>query len=108
MDVWEWARGRADDLEAPRIAALAYQLPPDGRTRAAMEPVGAYGMDVMLLRRIEHNQRMWAWSHSKDAKTGSNEPEQIWLPGEEEYYERKAERDIRTSVTVAAALGIEI
>lgn len=93
---------------APRLGALARQLAPDSRTRAAIEPLGAYGMDVLLLRRIEHNQRLWSWGHTKDAKTGSNEPEQIWLPGEEEYYERKNERDLRLSVSVAAQLGIEI
>lgn len=108
MDVWDWTRGRADDLEAPRIAALAYQLPTDSRTRTAADPVGAYGMDVLLLRRIEHNQRLWAWAHSKDAKTGTNEPEQIGLPGEDEHFERRAERELRQSASVAATLGIEI
>ncbi len=73
-----------------------------------MEPFGAHDTEVLLLREIEHNQRLWHWAHTKDAKSGSNEPEQLWLPGEEEHYERKNERELRQSVSVAAQLGIEI
>lgn len=91
-----------------RIAALAYQLPRDGRVWSAMEPTGAHGQAVMLLRQIEHNQRLWHWAHTKDAKDKGTAPDPLLLPGEQEAYERAVTNAEDEAERTAAALGIKL
>lgn len=61
-----------------------------------------------LLRRIEHNQRMWAWAHSEDAKNRVNVPEPMTLPGEDERHEELTRREERNAADVAALMGLNI
>lgn len=91
-----------------RMAALAYQLAPDSRTRTMLNPAGAHGTEALLLRQMELNQRAWAWAHTKDGERGENEPEPIWLAGEEQAHELRVEREENKALTVADALGIGI
>ena len=109
MDVW----GALEEIMAAdepplRLAALAYQLAPSSRTRAALNPSAAHSTEARLLRQVELNQRYWAWAHTKDAEREENEPEPIWLAGEEQEHERAVEREESMALMVAGALGIEI
>lgn len=97
-----------DDDMAAHLAALAYQLPPDGRVWTAVEPTRGNGMTVRLLRLIEYNQRMWHWAHTEDAKNKETAPEPTLLPGEEAAYERAVANAEDESSKVAEALGIKI
>lgn len=109
MDVWSDLGRILEDDEPPlRLAALAYQLAPDSRTRAAMNPAASHSTEALLLRQMELNQRAWAWAHTKDGERGENEPSPIWLPGEEQEHERRVEHEENKALTVADALGISI
>lgn len=109
MDVWDALEEMAASDDPPlRLAALAYQLPAGSRTRRAANPAGAHSTEALLLRQMELNQRYWAWAHTKDAEREENEPEPIWLPGEEREHERAVEREENMALMVAGALGIEI
>ena len=108
MDLWgtDW-EGLTED-EAAHIAALAYQLPPESRTRAAFSPAASHGLTVELLRRVEHNQRIWQWAHTEDAKDSTTAPEPITLPGEEEAYESRVEREMGNAANIAQKFGLSI
>lgn len=107
MDVWDELDRIAESDEPPtRMAALARQLPPGSRTKAALFPAGAHSTEAILLRQMELNQRAWAWAHTKDGERGENEPEPIWLAGEEREHELRIEREESKALTVADALGI--
>lgn len=113
VDTWDTLESLGwDDDPRPsllmRMAALAYQLAPDSRTRAAMNPAASHSTEALLLRQMELNQRAWAWAHTKDGERGENEPEPIWLTGEEQEHERMVEREENKALTVADALGISI
>lgn len=109
MDVWDDLEEMAASDDPPlRLAALAYQLPADSRTRRAVNPAGAHSTEATLLRQIELNQRYWAWAHTKDAERQENEPEPMWLAGEEQAHERAVEHEENVALMVAGALGIEI
>ena len=106
IDVWgvDWAS--ICDGDVGRYAALAYQLPHTSRTWMVFEPTLVNDTADYLLRRIELNQRVWQWAHTKDAEHKVNEPAPLTLPGEaerNEERERKAEVD---AASVAAAFGI--
>lgn len=74
----------------------------------AINPVGAYGIDVQLLRLIEHNQRLWHWANTTEAKNKETMPDPLTLPGEDEARQALAESEQRNAIEVAAALGINI
>jgi hypothetical protein len=101
---WE----RLDEDNAAHIAALAYQLAPSSRTRAALSPAASHGLTVELLRRIELNQRTWHWANTENAKDETSRPQQITLPGEEEAHERLVERETKNAQDVALAFGMSI
>lgn len=74
-----------------------------------MDPAGGNGEELRMLRRIEHNQRLWHWAHTKEAQnSGAEEPQPVLLPGEEEAYEAAEERQVRTQAEVASAFGLKI
>lgn len=91
-----------------RAAALTRQLPRTSRTFRAMDPAAENGTVEHLLRRIELNQRQWAWAHTQDAKSGANEPQPITLPGERESVEAAKERAAVDAMAVAHAFNIDI
>lgn len=91
-----------------RVAALAYQLRPQSRTRAKIEPVAAHSPELMMLRFIEHNQRLWHWAHTKDAKDESTAPEPLMLEGEEQAIQEHRELEEKNAADVAAQLGIDL
>ena len=106
-----WALGVTGDEETRdvlRAAALTRQLPRTSRTFRAADPAAVNGTVEHLLRRIELNQRQWAWAHTKDAKSGSNEPQPITLPGERESVEAAKERAAADAMAVARAFNINI
>lgn len=74
----------------------------------AVAPTRANGTDVLLLREIEHNQRLWHWANTEDAKNKGTEPEPLALPGEEEARKARDERELQNAARVAAVLGISI
>lgn len=88
-------------------AALAYQLPRDSRVKSAVAPEDSYGLDVLLLKKIEHNQRLWHWAHTEESQDEGTRPEPITLPGEEEMRERAEEEARERAAEVAAKLGIK-
>ena len=100
--------GSDDPPDLPRCAALAYQLPRDGRVWRALDPAGQHDQKTRLLRQMELNQRSWAWAHTKEAESGANQPEPILLDGEQDAYEAAVERQEEARASVAASLGIEI
>lgn len=73
-----------------------------------VSPASSHGMTVRLLRLIEHNQRLWHWAHTKEAKDETTAPEPILLDGEEGLMEALREREEQRAGDVAAALGIEL
>lgn len=73
-----------------------------------MTPLAAHGLEVLLLREIEHNQRLWYWAHTKEAKRKETAPEHLQLPGEDEAYERAVERAETRALSAAARLGIKL
>ncbi len=89
-------------------AALAFQLPQDSRVKRAVAPEQSHRLDVLLLREIEHNQRLWHWANTKEAKNRDTAPEPIPLPGEEEAQERAAEEAEAMAVKTAERLGIKL
>lgn len=108
IDLWgtDWA-GLADD-EAARLGALAYQLPRDGRTWSALDPVGAHSDELRMLRAMELNQRRWHWAHTKGADSGANEPQPLLLDGEQEAVEAAKDEQRRTAADVADAFGLTV
>lgn len=94
------------DATVARAAALAYQLPHDGRVYSAIAPAGAHGMDVLLLRQIELNQRTWHWAHSEQAKDESTRPEPIMLEGEQEAIDRRVGEQVDAAFDIAEQLGL--
>ena len=63
---------------------------------------------MLLLREIEHNQRLWHWANTEDAKDENTKPDPITLPGEEEAREVREEIEMRNMRHVSAVFGIEI
>ena len=85
---------------------LAAQLPHTSRVVRAMVPTAANGTVEHLLRRIELNQRNWAWAHTKDAERKANQPVPVLLPGEKEVNEDKERQAALDAVAVAAAFNL--
>jgi hypothetical protein len=110
IDTWEEPDLKGDETtrRVLKLAALAWQLPREGRTWSALAPEGAHGEVALLLRQVELNQRLWAWAHTKDAEQKRNQPRPILLGGEMERAEADAEREVEKAYGVAARLGIEI
>lgn len=74
----------------------------------ALAPEAANGIETLLLREIEYNQRRWHWANTKAAEHGENEPQPIQLPGEREHRERDLQAEVRNAESVARRLGIEL
>lgn len=108
LELWGIDWNALDDGSAAHLAALAYQLPKDSRTKSAIAPAAAYGIDVLLLREIEHNQRMWHWANTEEAKNKETAPECMTLPGEDEMHQAMVEQEQQNAIEVAAILGINI
>lgn len=104
IDVWPMVAGSG--YQVARAAALAWQLPRDGRAWAAVDPLGASSTQTAIIRQIEHDLRLWMWAHTKDAQNNSNQPEPMPLPGEAELAEAKAEEAQRMAASVASQLGL--
>lgn len=90
-----------------RAAALAYQLPKESRTWVAIVPALAHSESRHLLRRIEYNQRAFAWARADEKKRGP-EPEPVTLSGEDELKEEKARREMEEQESVAEFFGINL
>lgn len=99
-----WSDYNTRDVE--RAAILAAQLPSDARVRVAFDPLARVSMTDALLRRVEHNQRLWAYANSKEAKSGANEPKPLLFDGEQERAQREAAREARHSRYVADKFGL--
>lgn len=108
IDVWATNWDALDDDTAAHLAALTYQLPRDGRVWATVAPASAHSTETLLLREIEHNQRLWHWAHTEDAKNKSTEPQPITLTGEDEAYQARVEREEQNALEVAEAFGIRL
>ena len=105
IDVWAAPWDDLADGERTRLAALAFQLRPSSRTRTAIDPAGSHGIDVLLMRRVEHELRTWLWAHTPEAKS-QDAPEPFWLPGEDERHERIVEATMRDARQIASAFGL--
>lgn len=95
-------------LNTRRIAALAWQLPNTSRTWQVLSPGSSNTLEAQLLRHIEHDVRLFSWSFSKDAKTKSNIPEPLTLPGEEKARERAEERADSMALSLAHEFGLKL
>lgn len=93
-------------VDVKRASILAAQLPREARLHVEIDPRARISLEDELLRRIEFNQRVWQYSHTKDAKNRANEPEPILLPGEEEAREKAAEKAANHSKYVAEQFGL--
>lgn len=89
--------------EVLRVAALAYQLPRDGRVMRRLAPTAGNGATERLLRRIEFNQRCLAWGIGGGK---GEEPKPELLDGERERIEETAKVEAAKMSSVAARLGI--
>jgi hypothetical protein len=95
-------------LDVAHMAALAYQLPPDSRVKRAVDPTGSNSTELQMLRRIEYNQRCYAWSKTKDAEHKRNEPQPVLLAGEREDVERREREQKQAAVDVAEAFNLSM
>lgn len=102
LDIWR----DIETIDVKRAAILAAQLPADARVRVAFDPLARLDETHFLLRMIEHNQRLWAYAHSKDAKSGSGEPKPVMFNGEQERVARETARAARKSRHVADMFGL--
>ena len=75
--------------------------------RRALAPATAHSDELLMLRRMELNQRGWAWAHTKDAESKSNQPQPVLLDGEQDAHDAAVEEQQRVAEDVAAAFGIE-
>lgn len=73
-----------------------------------MAPELAHSPELRMLRNIEHNQRIWHWANTEEAKDKSTRPDPIWLDGEEEAYERAVEAERREAIAMAKRLGVQL
>jgi hypothetical protein len=109
-----WAEPLGDDwrdrasLNTQRIAALAWQLPNTSRVWRRVSPGNGNTVESQLLRQVEHAIQMFRWSFSKDAKTKSNVPEPLTLPGETEAKERAEERADSMALSLAQEFGLKL
>lgn len=111
LNLWELgldADTEVTTAEVRRASILAAQLPRDSRVKVAIAPAASHDWKVLLLREIEHNQRLWQWAHTKEAKHKETAPQPITLPGEEEAYESAVEQNQRTASDIAQRFGLEI
>ena len=104
-DIWD---GRTEPAGARRLAALAWQLPRDSRTWSAIDPMGANGTLLAIVRQLEHDVRMFQWSFTDKAKDESTAPEPISLPGEDEAWERAEEEADRAALDLAETFGLKL
>ena len=86
--------------DVERASILAAQLPPDGRVRRAMSPLGAVTVSENLLRSLEYDVRVFMYSMATK-ETRGEEPEPWWFDGELEAVERRREAEAQRSVRVA-------
>lgn len=108
LNIWDF--GLDGDETTPdvlRAAILAYQLPKDSRTWTAIVPALAHDESRQILRRIEYNQRAYAWAQADKKKRGP-EPEPMTLSGEDELKEEQARREKKDQESVAEFLGINL
>lgn len=91
-----------------RAAALAAQLPHEGRVMRTISPATAHSDELRMLRLIEHNQRKWHWAHTEAAKRGAEEPQPRLLDGEEELFEAARDEQRKVATEVAEAFSIDI
>lgn len=101
-----WEMGLDGEEEVPwvvRAAALAWQLPPGGRVKRALMPAAGNDDALLILRRIELNQRSYAWSR---AGGKGKEPEPLPLRGERELAEAERHKEESKAPSVAARLGL--
>lgn len=95
-------------VEVLRASVLAFQLPRDSRVKKAIAPELSYGVETQLLRAIEHNQRLWHWANTKEAKHKETAPSPLSLPGEDEAHEKAVERAESQARRTADRLGIKL
>ncbi len=108
IDLWRADWDHASAGWVAHMAALASQLPRDSRLVKAMSPAAANSPELHMLRRMELNQRLWHWAHTKGAESGANEPQPILLDGEEDALEAAQEEQRTASLEVAGAFGIQL
>ena len=56
--------------EVRRCSILAWQLPRDSRVWTAIDPTGAHATDTLLLRQLEYDFRLLAWSFAVEKYIG--------------------------------------
>lgn len=102
---------RDGDLDTWRIAALARQLPNEGRTKRAIAPTAGNSPELLMLRRIEYTLRKIEYSlGGGKLENGEKapEPQPILLDGESEDMERLEKEQKETARDVAAAFNLDI
>lgn len=103
MDLWRLdLSADAPGRHVRRAAILAAQLPPDGRVKRVLDPVGQHSTEAFLLRQIEIDLRSLGGTSDGEA------PEPIWLEGEDEEHERAVEREERNAEAMAASFGLRL
>lgn len=76
------------------VATLAVQLPWPSRIHIAADPRARWGVDGLLLARIDYMLQMFAYSFTDDAKNGVNAP-RLMIPETEEM--KRTRRDIKVN-----------
>lgn len=102
LDLWtlELKDGERD---LARAAALAFQLPRESRVKRAVDPTGANSPELLMLRRIEFNQRS-LFGRNEDG----SEMQPVLLDGESEEMERLERVQRKNAEDVAAAFNLNI
>ena len=108
LNLWSFDLDGDTTEDVLRVAALAYQLGPASRVWAAVVPNRANSPELRMLRNIEHNQRMYHWSRTEEAKDKSTAPEPILLHGEEAAVEAAREQEEKKAAGIAETFGINL
>lgn len=88
------------------VALLAAQLPWPSRVHIAADPRARWGIDGLLLARIDYMLNSFAYSFTEDAKTGLNKP-RILIPETEEDKRKRRNIDVNGSTYTRAHMDYD-
>lgn len=102
LDFDELERSHGIDL----VAILATQLPWPSRIHIAADPRARWGIDGLLLARIDYMLNNFGYAFSEDAKTGINKPRML-IPETEEAKRERLKMHVNGADYVKAQLDYD-
>lgn len=107
IDVSSWDLDALDATYGLHLVALlAAQLPWPSRVHIAADPRARWGIDGLLLARIDYMLNSFAYSLTDDAKTGLNKP-RIMIPETEDMKRERLKMRVNGADYVKAQLDYD-